>query len=74
MNLKLFLRLKKTKEYNLGRIEKKGYSRFQYEKQEVWEDPLISYGAKSNVSSEYVEERDGKKREYPPKNMVATST
>ena len=38
------------------------------------EDPLISYRAKSNDSSEYVEERDGKKREYAPKNMVATST
>lgn len=74
MNLKLFLKLKNIREFNPLRIQKKEYSGFQYEKEKMLEDPLISYRTKSNIFSEYVEERDGKKREYAPKNMVATST
>jgi hypothetical protein len=74
MDLQLFVGFKKTNQYNIFRIQKKEYSRFRYEKQKILEDPLISHRTNSNDFSEYVEERDGKKREYAPKNMVATST
>jgi|TARA_B110000459_G_scaffold2893_1_gene3279 hypothetical protein len=44
------------------------------QKEELYVDPFVSDGIKYDFQREYVEGRDGRKREYALKYMVATST
>ena len=55
-------------------LDKKGGDQIWRRKAISFEHPLISYGVIYSCKREYVEEWDGKKREYAPKIMVAIST
>ena len=55
-------------------LDEKGGNQIWQRKAISFEHPLISYGMIYSCKCEYVEEKDGKKREYAPKIMVATST
>lgn len=55
-------------------LDEKGGDQIWQRKTISFGHPLISYGGIYDCKREYVEERDGKKREYAPKIMVATST
>ena len=55
-------------------FQKKEFVFYQFEKKRMEVDPFISDGEECEFQREYVEERDGRKREYALKYMVATST
>ena len=55
-------------------LDKKSINLISQKKAISFEHPLISFGMIYSCEGEYAEDRDGKKREYAPKIMVATST
>lgn len=55
-------------------FQKKEFVFYQFEKKRMEVDPFISDGEECEFQREYAEGRDGRKREYALKYMVATST